>query len=316
MTDNPPQLAIIVPCYNEEDVLASTTKKLVSCIQHLLQLKKIDSNSKVIYIDDGSKDNTWDVIEQLALKNNCISGIKLSRNCGHQNALLAGLFTAKGDALISIDADLQDDVEVIESMIDDYLSGSEIVYGVRSNRQTDTFFKRNTASLFYKLMLLLGVDVIDNHADFRLMSRMAVEKLKEFKEVNLFIRGLIPLIGFSSSVVEYERKERTAGNSKYPFFKMLGFALNGITSFSIVPLRMITVLGVLLFIVSMLISGWVLGVKLFTDSSVPGWASTVLPIYFIGGIQIFCIGIIGEYLGKLYMESKNRPRYIIEKELS
>jgi glycosyltransferase involved in cell wall biosynthesis len=306
-------IGVIVPCYNEEAVLDETAARLTALLDQLIKKGKISKMSKIWFIDDGSNDRTWHIIERLSASNGYISGIKLSRNVGHQNALLAGLSTVDGDALASVDADLQDDIVCIEKMIDEWRGGAEIVYGVRKKRNTDTVFKRLTALTFYKLMRWMGVEVVFNHADFRLMSRRAIECLKEFREINLFIRGIVPLIGFKSSVVYYERNERFAGESKYPLKKMLAFALDGITSFSVVPLRMITFIGFMVFTVSTLMSGWVIIIKWFGERAVPGWASTVLPMYFIGGIQILCIGIIGEYLGKIYTEVKDRPRYIIEK---
>jgi len=299
------KLSIVLPCYNEEEVLLETSSRMLSLLLSLTEKQKISKESLIYFVDDGSKDNTWRIIEELASKNANIKGIKLSRNRGHQNALLAGLFTAEGDALVSIDADLQDDVEAIEQMVDEYNSGSEIVYGVREERKTDTAFKRITAEGFYKVMHLMGVDIVFNHN--------VVEHLKEYKEVNLFLRAMVPLVGFKSSNVYYERAERFAGESKYPLKKMLSFAWDGITSFSIMPLRFITATGFILFIVTILMTAWILGTKLFTDNAIPGWASTVLPIYFIGGVQVLSIGIVGEYIGKIYMETKERPRFIIEK---
>lgn len=306
-------IGVIVPCYNEEAVLGETAARLTALLDQLIKKEKISKMSKIWFIDDGSNDRTWHIIERLSASNGYISGIKLSRNVGHQNALLAGLSTVDGDAIASVDADLQDDIVCIEKMIDEWRGGAEIVYGVRKKRSTDTVFKRLTALTFYQLMRWMGVEIVFNHADFRLMSRRAIECLKEFREINLFIRGIVPLIGFKSSVVYYERNKRFAGESKYPLKKMLAFALDGITSFSVVPLRMITFIGFIVFTVSTLMSGWVIIIKWFGERAVPGWASTVLPMYFIGGIQILCIGIIGEYLGKIYTEVKNRPRYIIEK---
>ena len=241
------------------------------------------------------------------------SRARLSRNIGHQNALLAGLFTIDADATVSIDADMQDDAAAIDQMVEQYIQGADIVYGVRDDRTTDTLFKRTTAHVFYRLMAFLGVDIVYNHADYRLMSRRAVEVLKEFQEVNLFLRGIVPLIGFRSAVVYYKRSERFAGDTKYSLRKMLSLALEGVTSFSVTPLRIITSLGLLIFAFSMLMSLYVFSIKIFTNTAVPGWASTVLPIYLLGGIQIFCIGIIGEYIGRIYREVKARPRYIIEK---
>ncbi len=279
----------------------------------MINKNKISAESSLYFVDDGSKDQTWQIIEELAEQHTAVRGIKLSRNRGHQNALLSGLFTAEGDVLISIDADLQDDITVIEEMVDHYHDGSEIVYGVRNKRTTDTVFKRATAEGFYKVMHLMGVDIVFNHADYRLLSRNVIEHLKEYKEVNLFLRAMVPLVGFQSSNVYYERADRFAGESKYPLKKMLSFAWDGITSFSIMPLRFITATGFILFIATLVMSVWILGTKLFTDNAIPGWASTVLPIYFIGGIQVLSIGIVGEYIGKIYMETKERPRFIIDK---
>ncbi|MEW5757518.1 MAG: glycosyltransferase family 2 protein [Pseudomonadota bacterium] len=307
------KLAIVVPCYNEEEVLGETASRLLALLQRLTEKNKISSDSKVYFVDDGSKDRTWELIEGLSQKHGNIAGVKLSRNRGHQNALLAGLFTAEGDAVISIDADLQDDINVMEQMVDLYHQGIKIVYGVRKRRDTDTAFKRTTALQFYKLMRALGVDTIENHADYRLMDRRAIEELKGFKEVNLFLRGIVPLLGFKSSIVYYDRAERFAGESKYPLKRMIALALNAITSFSVVPLRLIMIVGMLTFLFSLGMSAWALWVKFFGSQVVPGWASTVIPVYFISGIQILCIGVIGEYVGKLYSEAKQRPRYIIEK---
>jgi len=306
-------LSVVLPCYNEEEVLNETASRLLLLFDRLQTNNKISNNSKIYFVDDGSRDKTWEIIETLSAAHTPMHGIKLSRNRGHQNALLAGLFTAEGDALISIDADLQDDVNVIEQMVDQYNEGNEIVYGVREERKTDTPFKRITAEGFYGIMHLMGVDIVFNHADYRLLSRNVIEHLKEYKEVNLFLRAMVPLVGFKSSNVYYERAERFAGESKYPLKKMLSFAWDGITSFSIMPLRFITATGFILFIVTILMTAWILGTKLFTDNAIPGWASTVLPIYFIGGVQVLSIGIVGEYIGKIYMETKGRPRFIIEK---
>ena len=306
------QLSLILPCYNEEEVLKETSAKLLSLFNKLIESSKIDDNSTIYFIDDGSADSTWSIIKALSKKDKHISGIKLSRNFGHQNALLSALMTVEGDVVISIDADLQDDVKIIEQMVDKYQNGNEIIYGIRNERKTDTLFKRTTAEGFYKIMQIMGVDIIFNHADYRLLSRKVIEHLKEYKEVNLFLRAMVPLIGFRSANVYYDRSERFAGESKYPFKKMLSFAWDGITSFSVMPLRIITVIGFLLFFTSLFMSFWILGIKFFTEVAIPGWASTVLPIYFIGGVQILSIGIIGEYIGKIYLEIKARPRYIIE----
>ena len=306
-------LGILVPCFNEEEVLEETTARLLGLLDRLQKAGRINPGSRVYYIDDGSNDGTWRLIEGLSKKHPRVAGIKLSRNMGHQNALLAGLFTAQGDILVSIDADMQDDVDAIEKMLDEYNNGAAIVYGVRENRSSDTRFKRLTAHCFYHSMEFLGVDLVFNHSEFRLMSRVAVEALKNFDEVNLFLRGIVPLIGYKSAIVRYTRNPRISGQSKYPLKKMLSFALEGITSFSVFPLRFISATGFLIFILSMFMGIYVLCIKLFTEQAVPGWASTVLPIYFLGGIQIMFIGILGEYLGNIYKEVKRRPRYIIEK---
>lgn len=309
-------LSIVVPCYNEEMVLKETTFQLLNLLNRLIAANKISQESRIYYVDDGSKDNTWNLIENIINENERVGGIKLSRNCGHQNALLAGLFTVPGDAVISLDADLQDDVTAMEKMVDEHLKGAEIVYGVRDDRSTDSFLKRNTAQGFYKLLSIMGVKIIKNHADYRLLSRRAVDELKNFSEVNLFLRGIIPLLGLKSAIVYYKRGQRFAGETKYPLRRMLSFAWEGITSFSVAPLRMITVLGFIIFILTLLMSFGVVIVKIFSDNVVPGWASTVLPAYFLGGIQIFCIGILGEYISKVYKEVKNRPRYLIERTIN
>lgn len=310
---DPCRLDIVVPCYNEEDVLPETARRLTALLNRLIADRRITADSRFVFIDDGSRDRTWSLIEELAASGVRVGGIKLSRNRGHQNALLAGLFTVEGDVVISIDADLQDDIEVIGDMLDAYRAGVDIVYGVRDDRSSDTLFKRTTAHAFYRLMEALGVETVYHHADFRLMSRRAVEAAKQFREVNLFLRGIVPLIGFKSSIVHYSRAERFAGVSKYPLKRMVALALNAITSFSVVPLRLITMTGFLVFSLSIAMVAWTLWIRFFSDEAVPGWASTLIPIYFLGGIQILCIGIIGEYLGKVYQETKARPRYIIEK---
>jgi glycosyltransferase involved in cell wall biosynthesis len=309
-------LSIVVPCYNEEAVLPETIQQLTELLQHLIDKGKITSDSCVYYVDDGSRDRTWDLIETFAKTNPFVRGVKLSRNRGHQNALLAGLLTVKGEAVISVDADLQDDLSAIEEMLDDYAAGHDIVYGVRSSRKTDTFFKSFTAIAYYRLLAVMGVEIIYNHADFLLMSRRVIDALKEFGEVNLFLRGIIPQLGFSHNIVYYERADRFAGESKYPLKKMLSLAWQGITSFSDVPLQVITGLGLLVSLISFAVTIWAIWIKLFTEGAIPGWASTVLPIYFLGGIQLLCLGIIGEYLAKIYTETKRRPRYIIEKTTS
>jgi len=308
-----PSLAIVVPCYNEQEVLPETVKRLAALLERLAAARKIDGNSRIYLVDDGSRDRTWSLIEDYARQGWPVVGVKLSRNRGHQNALLAGLFAARGDAIVSIDADLQDDVDAIEGMLDKHAGGCDVVYGVRKARTTDTAFKRLTATGFYRLMRLLGAKTIDNHADFRLLSRRAVESLKAFGEVNLYLRGIIPMLGYPSAIVEYDRAERFAGETKYPLRRMLSLALNAITSFSVVPLRLISLLGLLLSLGTMAVSAWVLLVSLHPERVVPGWASTVLPIYFLGGVQLLSLGVIGEYVGKLYLESKARPRYFIER---
>lgn len=307
-----PALSLVVPCFNEEEVLPNTITKLIDLLNVLRTEGRIAEASHVYFIDDGSRDNTWSIIAQACSSDTQVKGIKLSRNRGHQNALLAGLFTAEGDVLISLDADLQDDLNAIPKMLLEHSRGSDIVYGVRNDRSSDTWLKRTTANQFYRVMRWFGAESISNHADFRLMSRRSVEALKMYSEVNLFLRGLVPLIGFRSSIVEYERKARAAGQTKYPTARMVALALDAITSFSVVPLRLITTLGFLVFSLSTVMVLWTLWVRLFTDEALPGWTSTTLPIYLIGGLQILCLGVIGEYLGKIYREAKGRPRYIIE----
>lgn len=307
-------LYMVIPCYNEEAVLCESSLRLKEKIEELIQKRKIDKASKIMFVDDGSKDQTWKLISQFCAENKIFAGVKLSRNKGHQNALLAGLMTAKekADIVISMDADLQDDIGVIEEMIDRNNEGYEIVYGVRSSRKKDSFFKRFTAQGFYKFMKMLGVDIVYNHADFRLMSKVTLEKMSEFEEVNLFLRGIVPQIGYKSTVVYYERKERFAGESKYPLKKMLSFAFDGITSFSIKPLRMILTLGVFILLISIGIMVYSLIMKVL-GNTVAGWTFLTISIWFIGGLQMIFLGIIGEYIGKIYYETKKRPRYIIEK---
>jgi polyisoprenyl-phosphate glycosyltransferase len=305
-------LSIVVPCYNEEAVLPETARRLGRLLQRLIDTRKASARSHVCFVDDGSRDGTWKLIQLLAREQGFIHGIKLSRNQGHQNALLAGLFNTDGDAVISIDADLQDDLEAIEEMLDAYEAGHDIVYGVRKRRDTDTFFKRFTAESYYRLLRAMGVEIVPNHADYRLMSRRAIEALRDFHEVNLFVRGVIPLLGFPSTAVYYDRAERFAGESKYPVRKMLAFAVEGLTSFSAMPLRMITALGILISAASFLVTLWALWVRFIGNSAVPGWASTVIPSYFLGGIQLLCLGVIGEYLAKIYLETKRRPLFHID----
>jgi glycosyltransferase involved in cell wall biosynthesis len=306
-------LGIVVPCYNEEEVLPETARRLTSLLDSLVAKERVTPSSQVFFVDDGSSDGTWALIEELARDNPRVAGIKLSRNRGHQNALLAGLFTAECDVLVSVDADLQDDIGVIPAMLTQYVRGMDVVYGVRNDRSSDSMLKRATAQSFYRLMSALGAESVYNHADFRLMSRRAIEALKQFREVNLFLRGMVPLVGFKSAIVQYNRSERFAGVSKYPLRKMFGLALDAVTSFSVVPLRLITLTGFVVFALSATMVAWTLWIRLFTTQALPGWTSTTLPIYLLGGLQILCVGIIGEYLGKLYQEAKSRPRYIIEK---
>ena len=306
-------ISIVVPCYNEEAVLPSTLEKLQSLLQDLVEKGKVAPNSCIVFVDDGSRDGTWSLIEAASRSSEQIEGIKLSRNRGHQNALLAGLLTVGGDAVVSIDADLQDDPEVIERMIDLFDQGKEIVYGVRTSRQKDTWFKRTTARLFYRLARWGNPDMVADHADFRLMSRRAIEELRQFPEVNLYLRGMVTLIGFPTATVTYERGEREGGTTKYPLRKMVSFAFDGISSFSAWPLRAITLIGLLTFLGCLGITAWATYIRFFTDRAIPGWASTVMPIYTIGAIQILCIGVVGEYLAKVYGEVKGRPRFIVEK---
>lgn len=312
-----PVLYVVVPCYNEEEVLPETSKRLKAKLEKLMGEDKISRSSKIMFVNDGSKDSTWDLISKLHESDSIFSGVNLSRNRGHQNALLAGLMTAKDfcDAAISMDADLQDDIDAVDAMVEKFAEGCEIVYGVRSSRKKDTFFKRFTAEAFYRLMNFLGAETVFNHADYRLMSRRALEGLAQFKEVNLFLRGIIPMIGYTSAIVEYERGERFAGESKYPLKKMLKFAFEGITSLSTKPIRYITILGVLLFLVSIImlivfIVQWAIGV------TVVGWASVICSVWAIGGLILFSLGIIGEYIGKIYLESKERPRFLIRDVLN
>lgn len=305
---------LVVPCYNEEEVLRETASRLKDKMQWLIRNKVISDKSRITFVDDGSKDKTWSIIEELNSNNKIFSGVKLSRNRGHQNALLAGLMTVKDycDAVISLDADLQDDINVIDKFIEKFNYGCDVVYGVRSERKTDTVFKRTTAQGFYKIMKALGVDIVYNHADYRLMSKRALDSLQDFKEVNLFLRGIVPLIGYKSDVVLYERNERFAGESKYPLKKMLSFAFEGITSFSVKPIRLILIVGILMFISSLAAILYFLIIWM-AGKTVQGWTTVVASIWMLGGIQLLCLGVIGEYIGKIYIESKERPKYIIDK---
>lgn len=307
---------LVLPCYNEEQVLPETAKQLKEIMTNLMQQGKISKNSKIAMVNDGSGDGTWDNIKKLHEQDSLYTGINLSRNRGHQNALLAGLMTAKeyADAAISLDADLQDDVGVIEKFIDKFAEGYDIVYGVRSSRKTDTFFKRFTAEGFYHVMKWLGVDIVFNHADYRLMSKRALEGLAEFEEVNLFLRGIVPQIGYKTTIVEYERHERFAGESKYPLKKMLSFAFDGISSFSVKPMRMIIHAGAVMFLISIAMLIYSL-IRKIIGATIVGWTSLMVSIWMVGGIQLLCLGIIGEYIGKIYSETKKRPRYIVESVL-
>lgn len=311
-----PVLYVVIPCYNEEEVLPETTKRMKKKLIDLIDKKQISNKSKVMYINDGSRDKTWDIIKNINEKEPLFTGISLSRNRGHQNALLGGLMTAKNyaDVIISMDADLQDDINTIDEMIEKYKQGNEIVYGVRKSRKKDSLFKRITAESFYKVMKTLGVDCIYNHADYRLTSKRVLEEFSNYKEVNLFLRGMFPLLGFKSDIVYYERNKRFAGKSKYPLKKMLNFAWDGITSFSVKPLRLICTLGFLILLVSICIMIYSLYRKI-GGNTVDGWTFLSISIWFIGGLQMISIGIIGEYIGKMYNETKARPRYIIEENL-
>lgn len=305
-------LSIVVPCYNEEEVLPETTRRLVALLAALRGAGKASEASRIFYVDDGSRDGTWRAIERFVDEGLPVVGVKLSRNRGHQNALLAGLFAADGEAVVSVDADLQDDLGAIERMLEHFEQGCDVVYGVRKRRDSDRALKRLSAQAFYRVMGWMGADTVYNHADYRLLSRRAVEALKEYREVNLFLRGIVPLIGFRTATVAYDRAARFAGESKYPLRRMISLSLNAVTSFSVTPLRVISALGLLVFTVSTALGLWVLFVAMFTDRAVAGWASTVLPIYFMGGIQLLSLGVIGEYVGKIYLESKGRPRFVVE----
>lgn len=314
---NSVNLYIVIPCYNEEEVLPETASRMLNLMQRMKSDGLVNDNSRICFIDDGSRDRTWEIIDSLVKEHHEISGIKLAANAGHQNALLGGLMTVKNDCdcTISIDADLQDDIEVIPQMVEDFINGYDVVYGVRNKRETDTFFKRTTAVGFYKLMNLMGVKIVFNHADFRLMSRRALDALAQFPERNLFLRGMAPLVGFKSTCRYYDRSERFAGESKYPLKKMLSFAFDGITSFSVSPIRMISCLGVVVCVISVFMALYALIEKILNNTSW-GWASLMISIWFIGGIMLLSVGLIGEYIGKIYKEVKRRPRYIIEAYLN
>lgn len=309
-------LYIVVPCYNEEAVLPETQKELGNKLNDMISTGAISEESRIVFVDDGSKDRTWELIEKYHSENSKIGGVKLAHNRGHQFAVLAGLMTVKDlcDMAITMDADLQDDIDVVDKFVEKYKEGCEVVYGVRNSRATDTFFKKTTAEGFYKIMQAMGVDIVFNHADYRLMSKTVLDALSEYKEVNLFLRGIVPLIGYKSDIVEYARKERFAGESKYPLKKMLAFAIDGITSFSIKPIRMITTLGVGALGVSVLMILWFI-IGAVRGNTVSGWATIVVSIWLFGGLILLGLGVVGEYIGKIYMEAKGRPRFRVEKFL-
>lgn len=311
------KLYMVIPCYNEQEVLPETSKRLKEKLSTLVKAGKIDPESRIIFVNDGSKDRTWEIIRRLHEEVPVFGGVNLSRNRGHQNALLAGLMTVKdhADMAISMDADLQDDINAIDEMVEKYLNGTDIVYGVRSSRAKDTFFKKVTAEGFYKLMNTMGVNTVFNHADYRLMSKRALEGLAEFREVNLFLRGIVPMIGYSTDVVYYERGERFAGESKYPLGKMLSFAIEGITSLSTKPIRMITFLGFFIFLVSIGILIYSL-VRHFMGATIVGWTTLMVSVWAIGGLILLSLGVVGEYIGKIYLETKARPRFLIEEFLN
>ena len=313
MTEHPtPHLSLVVPCYNEEDALPLTAQRLREELDQLVAAGKASAESKIYFVDDGSRDLTWMSIQSLARQSPSIRGIKLSRNFGHQYALYAGLMEAEGDAIISLDADLQDDVSVLGEMVDAYIAGNDIVYGVREDRAKDSLFKRWSAAAHYWISEKLGVETVRNHADYRLLSRRAIDFLSGFQETQLYLRGMIPLLGLPSTQVLYRREERHAGLSKYGLRNMLSLSVRGITSFSVAPLRAISAIGVIVFIVSLGLGSWALWAALFLPDTVPGWASTVIPIYFLGGLQLFALGVVGEYVGKIYIETKKRPLYQVE----
>lgn len=311
------KLYMVIPCYNEQEVLPETSKRLKEKLSTLVKAGKIDPESRIIFVNDGSKDRTWEIIRRLHEEDPVFGGVNLSRNRGHQNALLAGLMTVKdhADMAISMDADLQDDINAIDEMVEKYLNGTDIVYGVRSSRAKDTFFKKATAEGFYKLMNTMGANTVFNHADYRLMSKRALEGLAEFREVNLFLRGIVPMIGYSTDVVYYERGERFAGESKYPLGKMLSFAIEGITSLSTKPIRMITFLGFFIFLVSIGILIYSL-VRHFMGATIVGWTTLMVSVWAIGGLILLSLGVVGEYIGKIYLETKARPRFLIEEFLN
>lgn len=310
-----PVLGLVLPCYNEEEVLPLTAERVGAELAGLVADGVVNADSHICFVDDGSSDRSWQIIEQLAAADSRFRGLKLSRNYGHQYALYAGLMEMDADAVVSLDADLQDDVCALRRMVELYREGNEIVYGVRENRDSDSAFKRGTARAHYWLLSLLGIDTVPDHADFRLMSRRALAFLGEYRETNLYLRGIVPLLGLPSARVSYSRGERPAGETKYPLRKMLGLSLQGLTSFSILPLRVIAALGIVVFLVAVGLGCWALAAALWGEGTAPGWASTVIPIYLLGGLQLLAIGVAGEYIGKTFMEAKGRPLYQVEKRL-
>jgi len=308
-------LNLVIPCFNEHEVLPETTRRLLKLLDSLVTDGTVEASGSITYVDDGSYDRTWALIEEFHAADARVHGIKLSRNHGHQNALLAGLLSVEGDVLISLDADLQDDLAAIPRMMVEFRNGAEIVFGVRNRRDSDSFFKRFSARSYYRLLRRFGVNVLQDHADFRLMSRRAIEELRGFREVNLFLRGIVPLLGFRTAIVKYNRHARFAGKSKYPLIKMIMLASDGVASFSTKPLQWSTYVGAVLALMSLSFGIWALSVRLLTDRSVPGWASTVIPMYFLGGLQLLFLGVIGGYIAKIYAETKQRPRFIVEKTL-
>lgn len=305
------QLTIVVPCYNEEAVIEESARQLRACLERLIEAGQVNDSSRILFVNDGSADGTWRLIEQLCRQDRFFSGLALSRNFGHQAAVLAGLHTAPGDAAISIDADLQDDIAAIDQMVARFREGYDIVYGVRRERTTDGTFKRITALTFYRMMTFLGTRTVYNHADYRLMSRRVLEALRDYHEVTLFLRGVVTLVGFPSTVVTYDRQRRFAGETKYPFRKMLALSISAVTSFSNMPLRLITVTALVGMLIMILLAAWVTWARLFTNSGIPGWASILLPVLFIGSLNMLAIGILGEYLARIFDEVKARPRYLI-----
>lgn len=310
-----PRLAIVVPCHNEEELLVATVTTLVNRLESMRRQALVAMDSYVCVVDDGSTDRTWELVTQLNRSRPDVRGLKLTRNFGHQNAALAGMLECPADAVVTIDADLQDDESCIEAMLRQHAAGCDIVLGVRNDRSSDSLAKRATAQGFYRLLRALGVKVVFNHADYRLLSRRALDELRQYPETNLFLRGIVPMLGLKTATVAYARTARAAGRSKYPARRMLGFAWEGITSFSVAPLRLVAALGFMIALGSLAVTVWALVVKFSSGTAVPGWASTVVPMYFLGGVQILCLGVIGEYVGKIYLESKRRPRYAVERRL-